>query len=462
MGKFKPPVVGTHWVRYGIAGDQKYLLPPFSETFDLLVVNANMVAHMPSALSQFLSQRLKKPFVVDPQTHAFQHDIDHLLSNSRKSSGTLKRSWKSLIEQYGEPLIKVIGSNHPRSLRPEDLDDSKLVHDFCRRVLLFQRNYITSEIEEGPDAEYLRFLVQETGENVGQTPPVMLIAPYFFVSGPFQDEWLAINRRLIASSRKIIEEEKLKEPLAAQLVISKEVLSDRNLRKGVVEAFLENNPKVILLWVDDFSEQSASRVQLEKFVDLVSALGEGGSTVVNLYGGFFSVVQARLGKLKGKLAAVCHGLEYGESKPVIPVTGGIPVSRFYSNSLHHRLASRFAYTEVRALGGLKSVADFHTNVCDCSECKKVIRDDPKINFLEYIDSQSKSVLRSGRRTTMEFPTASASDHCTRHYMWCKEREYRNDLTIDGLKRELLRAFNVLSPQIGPEFSAHAKIWSEIL
>src|SRR6266478_4389209 len=132
-------IAGLHWVRYGIAGDQKYLLGQFAETYDQLVVNANMVAHMPSAMSQFLSQQLKKPFVIDPQTHAFQHEVDSLISDSEKSVGSLKRSWKRLVERYGEPLVSVIGAEEPRSLIPDDLANQGLLDGFCRRVLLFQK-----------------------------------------------------------------------------------------------------------------------------------------------------------------------------------------------------------------------------------------------------------------------------------------------------------------------------------
>jgi len=77
------PIQGPHLVRFGTAADQKFLLGDFLSTYDQLVINANMVAHMTSALASFLSVRAKnKPYLIDPQTHAFQHDISHLESNS--------------------------------------------------------------------------------------------------------------------------------------------------------------------------------------------------------------------------------------------------------------------------------------------------------------------------------------------------------------------------------------------
>jgi len=316
-------IKGLHWVRYGIAGDQKYLLGEFAETYDQLVVNANMVAHMPSAMSQFLSQQLKKPFVIDPQTHAFQHEVDSLLSKSEKSAGLLKRSWKRLVEQYGAPLNSVIGSDEPRSLLPDDLADRQLLTEFCKRVLLYQRDEITREIKEGEDADYIRFLAEQTGANAGNVPPAMLIAPYFFIGGPLQDDWLELNRQCVDASRQIVNADAPDIPLAAQVVISKELLSDNSWRDKIAKAFLAGNPDVILLWIDGFSEQAASSAQLEHFVEFVGELSQQNSPVINLYGGFFSVAEARVGKLKDKLKGVCHGLEYGESRFVNPVAGGV-------------------------------------------------------------------------------------------------------------------------------------------
>lgn len=455
-------ITGLHWVRYGIAGDQKYLIGEFAETYDQLVVNANMVAHMPSAMSQFLSQQLKKPFVIDPQTHAFQHEIDSLLSDSKKSAGSLKRSWKRLVARYGAPINSVIDSNAPRSLRPDDLDSQQLVSEFCKRVLLFQRDEITHEINEGADAEYIRFLAEQTGANLANVPPAMLVAPYFFIGGPLQNDWLELNRRCVEASRQIVNVDAPDIPLAVEVVISKELLSDKDLRKQVAEAFHAGNPDVILLWIDDSLEQASSHVQLANFVEFVIELSQNNTPVINLYGGFFSVAEARVGELRGKLKGVCHGLEYGESRFVNPVAGGIPVARFYSNHLHHRLPGRVAYNEIRAFGGFKSVADFRREICDCSECLEVIKSDPGRDFLRYIESQSKSFFRSGRRVTQEFPTAEAADHCTRHYMRCKAREYQNNLEPADLKRRLLDAHTKLVPYVGSEFAAHAKLWAEIL
>jgi hypothetical protein len=164
----------------------------------------------------------------------------------------------------------------------------------------------------------------------------------------------------------------------------------------------------------------------------------------------------------GKLKGVCHGIEYGESRFVNPVAGGIPVSKFYSNHLHHRLPGRVAYNEIRALDGFRDAQSYHKIICNCQECNSVIKQNPQQDFHEYIKSVSKSIFRQGRRVAMEFPTAEAADHCTRHYMWCKAAEYRDALVLTDLRRQLSESHSLLRNRVGSEFAAHTKIWAEFL
>ncbi len=453
-------VEGLHWVRYGIAGDQKYLLDPFDGTYDQLVVNANMVVNMPSAMSNFLSQQARKPFVIDPQTHVFQHEVDNLLSTSKRSEGMLKRSWERLINKYGEPLSSLFLSPNASSLSPEDLQDDILLGEFCERVLTFQKDEITREIEEGPDKEYLQFLAEETGEDLAKYPPSMLVAPYFYLSGSLLDDWLQLNARCLAASRELLCAKRLDIPLAAQLVLAKDVLADDQLLSEIVRTLRGCSPDIFLIWLDDFAEQAASRQQLTDFISFVETLGEGGTPVVNLYGGFFSVAQARAGRLRGKLQGVCHGLEYGESKPVIPVSGGVPVAKFYLRQLHHRLPTRVAYRAINELGGFASSAAFREVVCECCTCDELIVSEPIEEFRRYARTKPYSFWRSGRRVTLEFPTAEAADNCTRHYMWRKQREYCDALEANELTAQLSEAYQRLHRALGADYSGHARVWAD--
>ena len=456
-------IAGPHWVRYGTAADQRYLIGDFRDTYDQLVVNGNMVAQMPSALSQFITQRAQKPFVIDPQTHAFAHDLEHLRSTSASSAGEVKRSWKKLIDKYGNTLSDVL-LTEDRPLDPSDFDNESQRREFAENVLLFQKDAITREIEEGEDREYLEFLQEETDENPFIKPPELLIAPYFFIDGPLREEWFQLNLKFLSDSRSFLESKGVELPLAAQIVLSKEVLFDDDLREKMVDAYIDENPDVVLLWIDQFSEHTASESHLSHFIALLERFAGRGISVVNLYGGFFSVALARFSAtLEGRLAAVCHGLEYGETRPVIPLGGGVPVARFYSRQLHHRLPPRVAYRSIDELGGLESADAFHRIICNCPNCKEVVQNAPKADIQSYFEVRESTFWRAGKRVAMDFPTAKASENCTKHYMWCKEGEYRNpDMTLDSIRLELDRADEQLRKIIGVDYAGHPRVWSKVL
>ena len=457
-------IAGPHWVRYGIAGDQKYLLGDFAETYDQLVVNANILADRSSSMSQFLAHTAKKPFVVDPQTHAFQHELDFLLSTSKKSAGELKRSWRALVDHYQEPLVSILGGDTPRTLVPDDFSDAQRLAGFVERVLRFQKDIVQRELTEGPDAHYLRYLAKVKKQDPTQVPPAMLVAPYFFIDGPLQNQWLEVTRCCLAAARRCVDANYPDLPLAAQVVVSKEFITDVNARTELATALRRERPDVFLLWIDDFSEQAASPYLLKAQIEFIIALAGDDIPVISLYGGFFSVAQMKVGRsLQGKLRGVCHGLEYGESRPVVPLGGGIPVARFYSRRLHHRMPARVAQKEVAAVNGFDSVAAFHEKVCGCPECLAVIKDDPNTDFrVNYTMAQEKFVNRQGRYVRMEFPTAEAADHCTCHYLWCKWDEYRTAWERDALRAGLTQEGRSLSKHLGAEYTAHAEVWDDLL
>ena len=456
-------IYGTHWVRYGTAADQCYLEGEFRATYDQIVVNGNMVAHMPSALSVFLTQRVQKPFVIDPQTHAFAHDIEYLLSKSKSSAGEIKRSWRKLIEKYGEVLEHAL-LEEKRPLDPTDFDNEVSRKNFTKNVLLFQRDAITDEIKEGPDRDYVEFLKEETGTSTTVMPPAMLVAPYFFIHGPLAAGWQEKNLQFIQDSRSVVTAEGIEEPLAAQLVISQEILADSRRRDELVELYAQQEPDVILLWIDQLNEHTAPESELESFISLLSGFAKKKIPVVNLYGGFFSVAMMRFSTLlNGQFAAVCHGLEYGETRSVIPLGGGTPVAKFYSRQLHHRLPPRVALRTIHLLDGMNAVSDFHSNVCGCRNCQEVICEDPEQDLIAYFETKESTFWRAGKRISMDFPTGQASENCTKHYMWCKEWEYRDmATTIDQLKQELLKTDQQLRKPIGVEYAGHPLAWSNVL
>jgi len=450
-------IAGLHLVRFGTAADQTYLLNEFAPTYDQLIVNANTIAHMPAAMATFLAVRANKPFFIDPQTHAFQHELEPLRSTSRKSAGKIKRSWEKLISRYGDPVQRsVLGED--RSILPEDFANDDECKAFVQRVVAFQLDELNDQFKSGPDAAYVAYLA-EAADRVNLVVPSLAVAPYFFLTPQFFDEWLNVNIRCLGYAREVARERKV--ALAAQVVISQDVLMLSELCHQLVEAYSSAKPDVILLWIDSFSEHDQSTGELAAYVSLVSELSNI-SPVVNLYGGYFSIAAARFGQLRDKLVGVCHGLEYGETKPTVPISGGVPVAKFYIPRLHERLSPRIATRIIRALGGFDSVESFHRNICNCAMCQTVIRRQPEREFGEYTATKISTFWRSGRRVAMDFPTASASDLCTRHYMWCKHREYTDHTDLSSTREAFSREFDALKRAVGLDYVGHCKTWPAAL
>ena len=152
------PIAGFHIIRFGTAADQQFLLGEFLPTYDQLIINANMVAHMPSALASLLSIKAKnKPYFIDPQTHAFQHNISYIESDSENRVGSIKRSLQKLMDAFGNPVLSSIGKEH-RPLLPSDFNSKGIVEGFCERVLKFQAQAITKEANQSEAAKYYKYL----------------------------------------------------------------------------------------------------------------------------------------------------------------------------------------------------------------------------------------------------------------------------------------------------------------
>ena len=452
-------IKGFHLVRYGTPADQKFLLGPFLSTYDQLVINATMVAHAPAALASFLTQRARnKPYFIDPQTHAFQHDVGYLESSSDRSSGEIKRSISKLIEAYGEPVKTRVGLRR-KSLLPRDLSDGGLRKDFCAHVFDFQMRALADEATTSDAAKYYAFLRKNEVSRRETFLPSLVVAPYFYMASNTLDPWLKVNLNCAEDTLQLAAKDGV--PVGVQIVLSRDILHNLPLVHHLVSEYTSRvQPAVFLLWVDRFPEHAGTADELNAFVTLLNGVGSHAA-VVNLYGGFFSVTLGRSGIVKN-LVGVAHGLEYSEDRAVVPVGGGIPIAKFYFPSLHVRLPFRDAFRAARALGPFRSADTFHRKVCDCKECKEVIGSIPLEDFGKYGKTKSVFFERRGQPTVMDYPLPETKAHCVRHYMWCKDREYKTSSQSRQVATELKQTGRLLEPIVGLESVAHCDTWATVL
>lgn len=452
-------VNGCHIIRFGTAPDQKFLLGDYLAGYDELILNSNSVAHMPNALSTFLSQKAhNKPYLVDPLTHAFQHDTQYIESNSKNREGEIKKSLGKLATAFGAPIEKAILKDH-RSLVPADFEGSPVLSRFCNRVLDFQLKKLPSVTTKSDVAKYYRFKANKKGETFADRifAPTVLVAPYFYLAGSSFNNWLDVNLRCAENAKEICQ--KKRKPLGLQLVLSQDVLLSPGMRKKICSGYGSIAPDLVLLWVDNFDEHEVSQSHLESFVNLLQELSHF-SSVINLYGSFFSVILSRCGIVKN-LIGVSHGLEYGEMRGVVPVGGGMPKAKYYLPRLHKRLDFIDAVRAVRALGGLKSANEFHENVCNCRICQSVISDAPESEFEAFSKGKSKTFTRNGQRVTQEFPLRETRDLTVAHYLQCKREEYRNQISLSNVLSELANVHEQLRAAGIPKEIGHCLRWSKV-
>ncbi len=434
-----------HWMLFGTFAEQSYFEYPSKGTYRGIVINANMAAYAPSGLGAFLLERTAGVrYVIDPLTHAFQHDPDAITDKH----GELKPSVANLAEAYGEPVASLVGK---RPVQPEDFE-GRALQGFVDRCLRFQASQLKTRMEDSKSAKYL--------DGQEEFDPHALVAPYFYMTEGTLEDWLPIN----AQAAKIACQVRgSASQIWPSVVVSQGVVTSRECRQHVVDAYKDLPVSGFLLWVDDLDEQDASGAELRGLLDLASGLRQNGSrSVLNLHGGYFSVLAASA--LGGHaLSGVAHGPEFGEHREVVPVGGGIPIARYYVPQLHSRVRYRDALRMFSAARWLTSAEVFHAEVCDCDECTRVLDGDPA-NFREFGEGTVKSVRRRHGIVRIEFPTGDTKLRCLRHYLQRKYREYVAAAAADEdvLLKNLELAESKFRDVGGLDTVAHLRLWRRVL
>jgi len=162
------------------------------------------------------------------------------------------------------------------------------------------------------------------------------------------------------------------------------------------------------------------------------------------------------------MSGIAHGPEFGEFRSVVPVGGGIPISRYYVPKLHARVRYREAAAMFRERGWLENSNNFHTNVCNCDECVSVLDGDAG-NFVLFGEGTAKNVRRKHGIVTIEFPTRETRLRCLRHYLQRKLREYESATNAprDVLIKNLEDGVDEYRELVGPNGVAHLRRWLKV-
>lgn len=432
-------MIPQHFMRFGIHSEKQFFLPPqFRESYDAVVLNGNLVAYSLKGVCSFISALLTgKPYFIDPITHAFGHHPQHISRQEETGKLTPKPAIKALAQQYGDPARAHVGK---RALAPDDFDESSALA-FTQRVLDFQQNIIARGLHETEDAKYL---------DVETRSPCFLIAPYFYLGPNSVDIWIDLNLKFIdiavASGRQL--------PIFAEILVANDAFLDSELRESLLSKYTGCKATGIVLWIESFSEHSASLRALRGYRSFVEELAGAGKEIIVMYGGYFSIILHKYG-----VSAVCHGPGYGEEREVTPVGGGMPRPKFYYPSMHMRLP----YREVAfALSGsdIDGVDKFYEHVCDCQMCREVLGND-LARFTLY--GEAKSGIRKDG-IAFEYATSEAKKIATAHYIYNKKREFEfiHNNDIPKIIQDLTDSYITCKDLFGINEAAHLKVWQTCL
>lgn len=403
--------IQRHYLRFGKSSEKK-ILEEHQDSFESIVINANTLAYFGKSLSTFIFIKGKqKNFFIDPMTHAFQHSLDKISDDK----GEIRSSIKKLIDHYGNPINYSI-LNNKRPVSPKDFSSNKIKNSFTKKVLDFQKEHLLYSA----DKDFKSYLEDSKFKKLIPTKPIFLVAPYFYLRESNYENWLNLNKQFIEIAKGL--ESTI--TVASELVLNKNLFSklikENRIMNQIFDVYKSANG--VLFWIDDFDEhkESAERLnELKKFV-IEFKKKYPKKFIINLYGGYFSQLLLKLG-----LDGVVHGPEYGESRAVVPVGGGIPIAKYYFPSLKKRIPSNEVIWLLKYLN-VKSKEDFKNKVCKCKVCKNLIKNKPIENFIEHYGKVHPVVIKGRYGTQVrEYPDTETIENSLAHYLEVKKEEFRN-------------------------------------
>ena len=417
----------VHILRYGTVAEKIHLEKAIS-AYDYLSINGNTAAYVSSAIAKFIVEKFfsnpEKGFFIDPITYAFQNEIK-LLWTTSKTTGeeSIKKSIKKLMEVYGYPVDKI---SNKIPIMVSDFSKQEIKNTFCDNVLSFQYNLVSDHITNNDLQKYLDYVAPDQ-KNVLQLRPRFLIAPYFYLdkNDPEWQNWLRLNIEFtnlsVAKATTLFGNS----PVFSQIVVNKSIILNEKARNQVIMAYKSISCAGFTVWVDDLSEHESSEDELRGFMELLAGLND--KPIYNMYGGFFSILLTH--KSVGLLSGVSHGLEYGESRKVYPVGGGIPVSKYYFLPLHQRLDFTKAFYLLEYANIIDTSKEnwgnsqrYYDEICKCSQCKSIIRQE-MINFIEFESREFYEVRRKDQVLRRKKASNNTKQNCLYHYLLCKKMEF---------------------------------------
>lgn len=402
-----------HFIAYGNSDQESFRSEDVLRALDYLTVPGTIASYYPDATAAFvLSSRID--YVIDPRTPLFQGKVD-----------PPKASHFSLADWHGPTVRQYMGSDVDRLpvQFSAALYTSATVTEMVDCVIRRQREY-------GGRAEtmaasildrYRKLSAKVEGRPEGEAPgesksPSFLLAPYFV---RVDEDWKTVNKAILAVASAREDSRSISPVLAV------------NSPAGLLDAFSDLSPRLsqtVFFWIDGFKERSESKELLSELWGVVSGCPSTVS-LINLYGGFFSICLAFAG-----LWGFNNGLGYSESRdwPQLPATGAAP-PRYYISRLHAFLPPGAAQLVVTTQPSF---------ACSCPVCAEQLPASLTYHGL-------KKHFAFARRAEIDFVSASTRDQVATDLV----------VTADEFDDQVARRLPRGVPHVGTD---HLRRWASVL
>jgi len=435
-------------LRYNTGTDKK-LFASFNKFFDAVIFNSTIVAYSGKSIADLVSIYTKK-YIIDPQTHIFQQTIASVSGDKGIKNSVLK-----YLNEYPDFYKEAVTSNRiPLSYKEFETRIDELVETIYK----FEKEFVFNQIKEKEYDKYLKY--------ANLTPePKLIIAPYFMIKNTYSleesERWLELNKKLLEKTIKLNLEKNSKIPIAAQIVIEKQVLKNYKLLEKIIKTYEIDGFNEIFVWIDDFNAFEASVAENKGFYKLIKKLNEIEKKPIMAYGGYESIILCS----KDSPCAI-HGVAqsagYGEYRSITPVGGGIPANKYYFYPLHQRLKMEDVEHLLVKKGFFdneipmkKRVNTFYKRICDCKICKEIIKDNLD-NFTKFNESNPFTIKHKNGSIQRNRATNEALAIAAAHFLHCKEKEWKSiNIDFKELKKELMKNYE--------EFDIHNRIdsWCDV-
>lgn len=418
-------------LRYNTGTDKKVLIQ-FKDSFSAVIFNATIVAYSKSAVSDLVAVH-KNQYIIDPQTHIYQQDIKDVQTTNKTGSVKIKRSVELYLNELPLELKKMFLSNGGK-LSPSDIFDH--IDDLVECVYSFTTSYVNQYIKNKEYDKYLKYA------KIGPSPAVA-IAPYFMIKRTYSDEsineWLNLNKQC---AHKFLEINNNKYHTGVQIVMDRGILENKDLITKIAEAYSNMNVEYAFIWIDEFNSFEGSLIEQENFKQLLQCLSHYSIKPIMAYGGYDAIMLCN-NDLPYRIHGVAQSVGYGETRPVTPVGGGLPVNKYYFLPFHKRLklsevTSLLNQNGFFSMDKKEASIKFYNQICSCKQCQSIIKHNID-NFLKYNES-SDYTMRNGIKRNR--PTNDAMYIAAVHFMYAKISEWTSIETkaFIELKNELITEY----------------------